>query len=246
MKSLRLFAASIALTIAAARAADTTTVFDEVMYHPPGAADTEWIELRNEMSVNMDLSGWRITGGVSFTFPKGTTIAADGYLVIAANPGALTGLSGVLGPWTGSLDNSGETVDLVDATGRGMDRFSYSDSGSFPVAADGGGVSLAKRGSGLASDDPRNWTFSGQIGGSPGAENFPGGTVPGPATSLLGYGATWNFNQVGANLGANWAQANYTAGVGGWQSGAGVFAFEPDPVALPVGTALADPGATVI
>ena len=246
MKSLRLFAASIALTIAAARAADTTTVFDEVMYHPPGAADTEWIELRNEMSVNMDLSGWRITGGVSFTFPKGTTIAADGYLVIAANPGALTGLSGVLGPWTGSLNNSGETVDLVDATGRGMDRFSYSDSGSFPVAADGGGVSLAKRGSGLASDDPRNWTFSGQIGGSPGAENFPGGTVPGPATSLLGYGATWNFNQVGANLGANWAQANYTAGVGGWQSGAGVFAFEPDPVALPVGTALADPGATVI
>lgn len=32
----------------------------------------------------------------------------------------------------------------------------------------------------------------------------------------------------------------------GSQSGAGVFAFEPDPVALPVGTTLADPGTTIV
>ena len=230
----------------AARAADTTTVFNEGMYHPRGTADTEWIELRNEMAVNMDLSGWRITGGVNFTFPANTTIAAGGYLVVAANPVALPGVSGVLGPWTGSLDNGGETIELKNAIGRQMDVFSYTAAGRFPAAADGGGVSLAKRGSGMVSGDAQNWTYSGQVGGSPGAENFPGGATLGAATSLVGYGATWNFNQAGTNLGATWAQTNFTAGVGGWLNGAGVFAFESDPVALPVGTVLADPGAAVI
>lgn len=79
------------------------------MYHPPGVADTGVDELRNEMSVNMDLTGWRITGGVNFTFPSNTSIPAGGHLVIAANPGALPGVS-ALGPWTGSLNNGGETI----------------------------------------------------------------------------------------------------------------------------------------
>ena len=38
-------------------AVDTTTIFNEVMYHPANAGDAEWIELRNVMSINMDLSG---------------------------------------------------------------------------------------------------------------------------------------------------------------------------------------------
>ncbi|MES2571143.1 MAG: lamin tail domain-containing protein, partial [Verrucomicrobiota bacterium] len=83
-----------------ARAVDTTTVFNEVMYHPANAAEPEWIELHNQMAVNMDLSGWRITGGIDFTFPNGTAIAAGGHLVVASNPDALqarTGLIGVLG-----------------------------------------------------------------------------------------------------------------------------------------------------
>ena len=88
-----------------ARAVDATTVFNEVMYHPAAAGDTEWIELRNEMAVNMDLSGWKISGGVSFTFPNNTVIPAGGFLVVAANPAALAGVTS-LGPWTGSLNNA--------------------------------------------------------------------------------------------------------------------------------------------
>jgi hypothetical protein len=41
MKILPFLAASLALTLAVARAVDTTTVFNEVMYHPPGPAETE-------------------------------------------------------------------------------------------------------------------------------------------------------------------------------------------------------------
>src|SRR5690606_32750812 len=110
------------------RAIDTTTVFTEVMYHPAGAADAEWIELHNQMAVNMDLSGWRITGGVNYTFTEGTTITAGGYVLVASNPTGLhaqSGVAGVLGPWTGALSNASETIRLVNRIGREMDRLDY-------------------------------------------------------------------------------------------------------------------------
>jgi len=53
-----------------AHAADSTTVFNEIQYHPVDRESSqEWIELHNLMSVRMDLSRWRLAGGVTFTFP---------------------------------------------------------------------------------------------------------------------------------------------------------------------------------
>ena len=63
-----------------AGAIDSTTVINEVMYHPALPGGAEWIELHNQMAVNMDLSEWQMTGGVNFTFPAGTVIKAGGYL----------------------------------------------------------------------------------------------------------------------------------------------------------------------
>lgn len=232
---------------AAARAVDSTTVFNEVMYHPLNPGEPEWIELHNEMAVDMDLTGWRIEG-VDFTFPADTVIPAGGHLVIASNPAALqgsTGLAGILGPRSGLLDNAGETLRLENAIGREMDVLTYNDRGRFPVAADGGGVTLARRAPNLGSGDPENWTFSGQAGGTPGAENFPGGQTLGPPATLSAFDEAWNFNQTGADPGADWAQTVFAAGTGGWEAGPGVFAFENDPVALPVGTVLAEPGPSV-
>src|SRR5690349_3191975 len=75
---------------------DSTVVFNELMYNPGGIDESrEWIELRNQLAVDMDLTGWRIRGGIDYDFPAGTKISADGYLVIAANPTAL-GVPGVL------------------------------------------------------------------------------------------------------------------------------------------------------
>ena len=34
----------------------------------------------------MDLSGWRLDGGVFYTFPAGTRLAAGGFLIVAQNP----------------------------------------------------------------------------------------------------------------------------------------------------------------
>jgi hypothetical protein len=67
--------------------ADSTVVFNEIMYHP--AVDEpsfEWIELHNQMSVNMDLSNWSLGAGWEFRFPEGTILRGGGYLVVALNP----------------------------------------------------------------------------------------------------------------------------------------------------------------
>ena len=38
----------------------------------------EWVELYNQMSVNMDVSHWALTGGVEFQFPEGTVVSGGG------------------------------------------------------------------------------------------------------------------------------------------------------------------------
>jgi hypothetical protein len=59
-----------------------------------------------------------------------------------------------------------------------MDEVNYGTDGDWPAGADGGGVSLAKKGPNLASKPAENWTVSAQIGGTPGAANFPSGNTP--------------------------------------------------------------------
>src|SRR5690349_2788235 len=74
---------------------DSTVVFNEVMYNPAGNDESlEWIELHNQMAVDMDLSKWQLEGGINFTFPEGTIIAGGGYIVVAANKAALASATG--------------------------------------------------------------------------------------------------------------------------------------------------------
>ncbi|MBI4607163.1 MAG: lamin tail domain-containing protein [Planctomycetes bacterium] len=120
-------------------------VLNEIFYNPPDSSrTTEFIELYNRGSSNLDLTGWAFTKGVSFTFPA-VSLPAGGLLVVSADPAGLEsahGITGVLGPWTGSLSNSGENVRLVDPVGNVAGEVRYSDGGRWSPWADGGGSSL--------------------------------------------------------------------------------------------------------
>ncbi len=61
--------------------ADGVIVFNEIMYHPPvNEAAMEWVELFNQNSVDVDLSGWSVGKGIEFSFPEGTVIRGGGIL----------------------------------------------------------------------------------------------------------------------------------------------------------------------
>src|SRR6266511_2603672 len=162
--------------------ADSTLVFNEVMYHSSTEPDgLEWIELYNQMAVDLDISHWALTGAVEFSIPEGTVVRGGGFLVVAKSPQTLkaaTGFAGALGPFTGRLDDGGERLELRNNNFRLMDSVRYDDEGDWPVGPDGSGVSLAKIDPDFGSAPPENWAMSLKVGGTPGANNFPQGRGP--------------------------------------------------------------------
>ena len=162
--------------------ADTVVVFNEVMYHPSlSESNLEWVELRNQMAVDVDVSGWSLAGGIQYTFPSNAIVPGGGFAVVAISPATLastTGLTNLYGPFTGRLGNGGDHLELRDNSARLVDLLDYLADGDWPVAPDGSGMSLAKRDPDLGSVASENWSWSTQRGGTPGKENFPSGLPP--------------------------------------------------------------------
>ncbi len=190
---------------------DSAVVFNEINYHPfADDSSLEYVELYNQLVVDVDLSNWHLDG-IDFDFPEGTVIGGREYLVIAKDPvtlAATTGSPGALGPFSGNLANSGETLRLYNnnrashsTTGnnpvgtfsdsfegrRVMDEISFSDTYPWPVSPDGSGVTLAKVAPMEASAHPANWSHGTTLHGTPGTANTTG-------TSL-----TVAFNEVSAS-----------------------------------------------
>ncbi len=193
---------------------DTVVVFNEIMYHPEvDEANLEWVELYNQLVLDVDLSGWSIQGGIRYDFPQGTIIPADGYVVVAISPSALKAASGcpALGPFSGRLDNSGEQLLLINNNDRVMDVLDYRDDGEWPVAPDGSGVSLAKYDPLSASQPPTNWRPSPIVGGTPGKPNFPssGAYVPQYDEFLQGADQAKVLIPADGSLGSAWRWPEY-------------------------------------
>jgi len=140
-------------------------VIHEIMYHPiTEDGNDEYVELHNRGVATADVGGWRVRGGISFNLPAGTTIAAGGYLVIAADAARLranyAGLTAAncLGDFSGALADGGERIALempellisTNASGQWttnlvhivVDEVTYSDGGRWGQWSDGGGSSL--------------------------------------------------------------------------------------------------------
>lgn len=184
-------------------------VISEIMYHPPdlaGGVDdiaNEFIELRNITGSAVPLydpanpaNVWKLKDAVSFNFPPNTSIAANGtILVVSFNPSDTATLNAfrtkygvqagavILGPYSGKLDNSSDSVELArpdpPQTTPGpdfgfvpyilMDKVKYFDAAPWAVAADGGGQSLTRITLANYGNDPVNWTSAVPTPGPQGA-----------------------------------------------------------------------------
>lgn len=142
-------------------------VINEIMYNPiTRDSGDEFVEIYNRSDQSVDLSKWRLRGGISFTFPDGTVIPAGGYLVLANNRTNLLanhpGLSPsvTLGDYGGRLGNAGDTItldkaDLLVSTNQlgqlvtnrlhvVVDQVTYGTGGRWGRWSDGGGSSLER------------------------------------------------------------------------------------------------------
>ncbi len=167
-------------------------VINEIMYLPPSKrTNDEWIELKNTDTAPLNLNGWRVTKGVSYTFPN-INIPAGGYLVVAADLAAFAlkypGVTNVVGPWIGTLANNGEKIQIETALGENVNEVDFATEGDWASrqrgltvggyrgwvwanAADGFGPSLELRNSAMPNRHGQNWQVSTATNGTPGAAN---------------------------------------------------------------------------
>lgn len=152
----------------------TGLVFSEIMYNPAPRTDgrkVEFVELYNSNPFFEDISGYRIAGDLSYTFPQGTVIPGGGFLVVARAPGdviAVYGVSGVLGPYTNSLSNKSGTLRLRNRSNAILLEVNYDSEFPWPVAPDGTGHSLVLARPSMGEDHAAAWAPSDRMGGSPG------------------------------------------------------------------------------
>ncbi|MBP82212.1 MAG: hypothetical protein CMO61_00005, partial [Verrucomicrobiales bacterium] len=120
-------------------------VVNEIHFNPPeNPIREEFVELYNADKSAADISGWRLSGAIKYSFPEGTTIPAGGFLVVAEDPTTLTSNFGItaIGPYRGQLDSEGETVYLRDLNDQIADETDYKVGFPWPVAANGDGPSI--------------------------------------------------------------------------------------------------------
>ncbi len=146
----------------------------EIQYHPAGDPNAEFIELTNVGSETVNLNLVQFTKGIQYTFPS-YELSPGGYCLLVRDQAAFEAVYGntlaVVGQYTGSLDNAGEKIELLDAAGGIIESFEYQDDWYDPT--DGLGYSLTRRDPHSSADpgDEEAWRSSTQPGGSPGADD---------------------------------------------------------------------------
>ena len=165
-------------------------VINEVMYHPASGNLLEsYVEVRNVDNVATNISGWRFTKGINFTFPTNTILAAGAYLVAAADAATFTakypGTANYVAGWTGAI---GHHLRLENAAGQVIHELKFSDDGDWAVrrmgpvlyghqgwewhaAQDGFGSSLELINPALPIALAQNWGPSSMAQGTPGLAN---------------------------------------------------------------------------
>ncbi|MCH1576073.1 MAG: lamin tail domain-containing protein [Flavobacteriales bacterium] len=150
--------------------------FSELHYNPASVQGSdnafEFLELYNPDSVAVDLEGWSLSEGLSFTFPSGATISAGGYVVVTSSAVTYAGLGYPVYDWgTGGLHNSGELLAIRAPNGQVVESVTYSDAGDWDGAPDGLGPSLERLFLTGDPSSPEQWSASINVGGTPGATN---------------------------------------------------------------------------
>ncbi|MFT5522487.1 MAG: VCBS repeat-containing protein [Pirellulaceae bacterium] len=124
---------------------DEQIVINEIHYEPfDNSQRAEFVELYHAGILPVNLGDWSFTAGINFTFPANTMLNAGEYLVIAEDPTTLQAAYGItaLGPFTGSLANVGERIDLQNDTGDRVDRVEYGVGFPWPLDPSGAGNSM--------------------------------------------------------------------------------------------------------
>jgi hypothetical protein len=145
----------------------------EIMYNAVGGSNFDYIELANIGTGSVNLGGYALAEGITFTFPSYTLAAGAHVLVVKDQPTFETrygtGLP-IAGVYGGNLSDGGERLAVLDASAGPIQDFTYDD--AWYPTTDGGGFSLVIRDATADRavwDTAAGWRASTFSNGSPGA-----------------------------------------------------------------------------
>jgi len=114
---------------------NVTVNFDAIDFNPvSGNQDEEYVSLYNPNVFEVDISSWSLQGGVEHLFPPGTVIPRNGKIYITPHAMAFRNRTRspragqkllVQGNYKGHLSSWGETINLLDSTGRLVNTLNY-------------------------------------------------------------------------------------------------------------------------
>ena len=186
----------------------SSIVINEIMPAPISLDDDDqYVELHNQGSTAVDLSGWKFVSGINFTFPPHTMILPGGYVVVARNAAQMAAnypslnAGNLVGDFGGRLSHGGERLalampDTVISTNAAgvvttnnieiiVEEVTYQTGGRWPQWSAGGGSSLELI-------DPRsdnrlagNWADSDETHKAPWTQISATGTIDNGRTSNI-------------------------------------------------------------
>ena len=194
-------------------------VITEIHYHPDRDGD-EFVELLNISGTNVALFNplepslaWRCNG-LGLVFPIGQVLGPGQFaLLVATNPAAFAARYGlgpsvlVFGPFAGTLQDSGERLELQRPevpTTNGIpyvtqEEVRYNDHAPWPAAADGSGASLQKREVAVYGNDPVAWEAAAPTPGRLLPAGRPPTVLVPPAGSTVVAGGAARFEVSGSS-----------------------------------------------
>jgi len=133
----------------------------------------EFVELHNAGTRDVNISGWTLDDGISYTFEPNTILAAGTHIIVAENRDHIRIKWGGRGdmlrdvtfdPYTGNLDNDGERIRLRNTARETIDQVDYqlgfpwpTVGGSVPADTDGTGHSMQLMNPRLDNDLGGSW-----------------------------------------------------------------------------------------
>ncbi|MFM7664465.1 MAG: CotH kinase family protein, partial [Bacteroidota bacterium] len=159
---------------------DTALTVSEIHYNPDPSLDGgNWIELHNFGDHAMDLTGYRVKSSNfydNFEFKDGTTLPANGYLVIAQDTtlfkSIYPGVNNVTGGTVFGWENNEDSIYVLAPHNESIVAMHYNDDAPYPRCADGYGRTMENKYINDQILDSTSW-FCGCIGGSPGEAYQP-------------------------------------------------------------------------
>ncbi|MDO8663909.1 MAG: lamin tail domain-containing protein [Candidatus Wildermuthbacteria bacterium] len=161
-------AATTSVSVSQPETSTLAVVINEIAWMGTSATNSskEWIELYNNSSSTIDLSGWTLkaAGGTPSTTFSGangtTTIPAGGYFLLERTNGSTTNIAEDY-IFTGALSNDGEKLELRDASSALIDLVDFAS--GWPAGASSPNYISMERINSIVGSDPTNWASNNLI-----------------------------------------------------------------------------------